>query len=296
MTVCIAAICDKGRTAILIADRRVGIGYVEGDLAFKMGWLSPTWRYLLAGNDFSAADEVAARAIMYLQDNREVSIGDVQEALASAYQDVRLSRIETKVMKSRGWTLDQFKEKGRQLLPPAVYAEIDTELKVFDLNADLIACGFDGSLVGIVRVGNPGQASIETRSHFETIGIGEMLADASLYRRGYNDEMPLRIALYYAYEAKVEAEHASGVGEPSYVIILKREKHIVHEIVVPSQQLDYIREICEELKPRGPSAANLQTMDIVLRHGLSTRKPIPKRIPKSMPHHPRPARRRPREG
>lgn len=281
MTVCIAAICDLGRTIIMVADKRIGLGFIEADIGFKFSWLCPTWRLLLAGNDFSAATEISRWATFHLNMKTrklpEVQSEMVQDALVTAYQQVRTQRIESRYLRPRGWTLAQFKEKGRDFLPVSVYTEIDSVLAGWDVEVDIIACGFEGKTADIVRVRNPGAASIEGSSHVEVIGSGDYLAFASLYRRGYKDTMPLREALYYVYEAKIAAERASGVGEPSDVVIMKRDKQGLNEKLLIDDDQNAIRSICDRLKPKDLSSGDLNDMDSAIRRAARFARRLGKR-------------------
>lgn len=272
LTVCIAALCDSGNTAILIADQRIGMVFVEADTALKIGWLSPTWRVLLAGNDFAAAAEIARWASIELVGVRDKKVAVisllVRDSLVSAYRRVRLNRVETQYLKRRGWSLQEFKEKGRALLPEWKYAEIDTEIEKFDLEVELLACGFDGKYADIIKIRNPGEGTFEGESHFEPIGSGDVAAISSLYMRGYTRYKPLREALYYVYEAKIAAERASGVGEPSMVIIMKPAEDGLNEKVLGQTEQDALRSICNKLKPQNLSEEDLTNMDSIIRNAI----------------------------
>jgi len=63
MTVCAAAICDDGKTLILVADRMVGIGYIEAELKVsKLRELCKNWWVLFAGDDITSVFDVIDRA------------------------------------------------------------------------------------------------------------------------------------------------------------------------------------------------------------------------------------------
>jgi hypothetical protein len=61
MTVCVAALCEKGKTLLLTADRMVGIlgGVIEAEPGVsKICTLNKDWLALVAGNDCVPAFEI----------------------------------------------------------------------------------------------------------------------------------------------------------------------------------------------------------------------------------------------
>ncbi len=259
-TVCIAALCEGGTTAILVADRRVGVEFIEADTAQKIGRIHSDWLVLLAGNDFSAAQEVRLQAAVSLKARTDnITARVVRDALADAYQMVRLQRAEAEHLKSRGWSLDEFKQKGLASFPEATFAEIDGAIRRYDLGVDLIACGFPSEHAYIIAVNNPGIGSFETDSHFAAIGSGYTVATSSLFVRKFHRAMKLPEALYYVYEAKVAAEKASGVGQPTHILILRRSQAMLS--AMGQNEQDGLRSIWEKLKPGNLSEADLQQIE-----------------------------------
>lgn len=266
VTVCIAALCDSGETIISVVDRRVGMEFVEADTVQKIGWLHTDWRSLLAG-DFSAASEVArlASVCIGMQHGKLGEIGSrsVKDCLVAAYERVRIARAEAQYLKSRGWSLEEFKQKGHSSLPESTFTEIDRSIRTYDLGVDLIAYGFMGKYGEIIQIANPCIVSFESDSAFSAIGTGSVAALSSLYARELTRHTPLSAALYYVYEAKIAAERASGVGESSYLTVMKQREEFAID------QHDVLRSIWKRLKPKDLSVGDLKKIESISKRKLT---------------------------
>jgi hypothetical protein len=140
---------------------------------------------------------------------------DLRALLEKSYRHARLERVESELLSSRGWTLQEFKDSGRQKMPDATYATIDARLALFDFGAELIASGWADESEGnasVITIKNPGVCIDHSRLGFWCIGSGATAAQMSLFSRNYSPDMNLEEALYYVIEAKIAAEKASGVG------------------------------------------------------------------------------------
>ncbi|HLY21513.1 MAG TPA: hypothetical protein VKT83_03495 [bacterium] len=259
MTICIAALCDNNKTLIMVADRRVGLasGEMETDTEIKIHKISPTWFTLVAGNDVEAAHEIAATAGGALRDRAaQGSVNgtlDVRRELVESYRRVRMHHAAAEPLVARGWTLNEFKDKGHKSLPESTFAEIDGGLQRYDLEVDLIACGFFGDDDGdIITVHNPGVGKLVTSSHFAAAGTGSTAAIFSLFMRKFHSGMSLPLALYYVYEAKVAAQRATGVGETTVMLVM-RKGQTDHVSIDESEQSDVLEIIRQDLAPRYPS-------------------------------------------
>jgi hypothetical protein len=59
MTTCVAAITDDGEALLLIADKMIGVGWVESELEItKMRELHKDWWVLFAGDDITPVFDI----------------------------------------------------------------------------------------------------------------------------------------------------------------------------------------------------------------------------------------------
>src|ERR1700722_928052 len=106
MTICIAAICERGRGIIACGDRQLGISITSAEFDDgKWHRLYPGWTVGIAGTVVNAVD-VLKYGTRMAGDLESKSAWDVQHAIANAYQTARLRTAEAKFLSNRGWTLE----------------------------------------------------------------------------------------------------------------------------------------------------------------------------------------------
>jgi hypothetical protein len=215
MTICISAICEAGAATINIGDEQVGVGFTAGELG-RTKWddLCSGWVAGFAGA-LNNANEVIELARLYAREiDSSADVSEVRHLLEKSYKAARMSRVEAEFLAPRGWTLEEFKDHGRAKLPEATYANIDARISLFDFNADLIVSGWGkgDTYAAVLTIKNPGVCQDHSRLGFWCIGSGATAAQMSLFSRNYSPDMSVEEAAYYAVEAKIAAEKASGVG------------------------------------------------------------------------------------
>jgi 20S proteasome alpha/beta subunit len=253
MTICIAAICERGRGIIVCGDREIGINITSAEFDDgKWHQLYRGWNIGFAGTVPNAIEALKCASRMEA-DLESKSAWDVQHAIAGAYQTARLRVAETKFLFNRGWTLEEFRNVGSTKLPPNVYATIDTQISIFDFEAELILAGFGEGEdhASILTVTNPGLCRDQTKLGFSCIGSGATAAKMSLFAREYSWSFSGPKAAYYVYEAKVAAEKATGVGETTDMYLMRPGKDgVIIPIAIQSETMDKLKEIRSELAPR----------------------------------------------
>jgi len=250
MTICIAAICESGDAIINVGDGEVGIGITAGELGrTKWDTLAKDWHVGIAGDVANATDVLEWSRRLRPSSSEPVSYIDVRGELEKSYRSARLARAEAEFLASRGWTLPEFIENGRTKLPEATYANLDARMALFDFGAQLIVSGWgpDDAYPQILTVKNPGVCVEHMRLGFWCIGSGSTAAQMSLFARNYSPDMSLEEALYYVVEAKINAEHATGVGKRTDTFIAWRGSE---PDALSEADNDALRQIWEQLKPR----------------------------------------------
>ena len=112
MTLCIATLCEGAQTLIMASDNFLTMGFVSAELPIeKLRRIHPDWWVLLAGSTPKAL-EIIDSSKSKLDDNKAFDLEAVTEVLTSEYQKVRLHEAESQYLKSRGWTLPDFKDNG----------------------------------------------------------------------------------------------------------------------------------------------------------------------------------------
>jgi hypothetical protein len=249
MTICIAAICDGGRTIAFAADKEVGIGYTSGDLIDgKFHNLYHDWSIGIADSVTSAMDVIGG-AYKLRPTLPSLSVDDVRSGVERSYRDARMRKAEALYLANRGWTLKEFIDAGWTKLPISTYATIDSQISGFDFRVDVIVAGFGEGDPGpsIFTVRNPGISIDHTKIGFWCIGSGTPAAQMSLFSRGYSPICGAEEAAYYLLEAKINAENATGVSGTTHIHLAK--KGIV-PITLGNETLGKMRGVFEDLKPK----------------------------------------------
>lgn len=137
MTTCVATICDDGKALVLVADKMVGVGFIESELEItKMRPIHKDWWMMFAGDDISPVFDIVDKAKIKIGATASVTIGQVQEA-------VRLSLEEATAvfLTPIGWDLDRFNREGNALLPD--FAQIKDKISDYTIGIELLIAGFD---------------------------------------------------------------------------------------------------------------------------------------------------------
>jgi 20S proteasome alpha/beta subunit len=230
MTTCVAAICDDGNAIVLVADKMIGMGYVESELEItKMRPLCPDWWILFAGDDIGPVFDIINYAKTRLGTSAPASIGDVQEAVKAAFSQKRLENAETLYLNPIGWEITRFNAEGDKLLPN--YMELQSKIESYSMEIELLVAGFDGgkgcvfSLYGYgENRGLPQRADIPG---FSSVGSGSTVAMFMMFYRDLGPKTSIREAVYYALEGKYYGEQASGVGESTDLFVARAGKELI---------------------------------------------------------------------
>ncbi len=224
MTICLGVMCaaDGGganTAAVVASDRMVTLGgLIEFDhSAPKSTKLGKTAVGLVAGDALSGATLLRGLADVHPNDTR---IADLAGTLATAYQQVRLSRAEAAILQPRGLTLASFYDSHQRLLGPIV-GGIDQALMGFDLGLQILLVGVDDHGSHLYTVSNPGgQYDTHDVIGFAAIGSGSLHALQSMIGFRHATSQDLKETLFRAYAAKRRSEVAPGVGRETDILVV----------------------------------------------------------------------------
>jgi hypothetical protein len=220
MTVCVAAICEQGKSIVVAADRMVTGGppmniEFEHDRS-KISRLTETCVALNAG-DALLAHEILRTIEGLLQPQLDVdSLGN---ALVDSYRSARQGRIE-ETLRAVGLTFASFLADGLKQLGP-IFPNMVQQIQAMNANTELLLAGF--TTKGEARIGfihNPGALRWYDPMGFHAIGSGAMHAVLSLISSGHSASLSLERAAFQVYAAKRSAEAAPGVGRATDLLIL----------------------------------------------------------------------------
>ncbi len=226
MTCCVAAICDDGKTIILVADRMVGVGFIESEPDInKLRQLHKDWWILFAGDDISPVFDIidyTKDTIREKQKNEKVQpdspvpLQAMMQIVQKSYQRKRAEEAEALHLNPIGWDITSFNAQGQNCLRD--FEEIKRKIADHPLPIELLVAGFSEEKAYLFSLCGYGQEKGLTKRHdipgFFCIGSGGIGAIYMMYYRDLSYKKPAREAAYYALEAKLFGEQAGGVRIP----------------------------------------------------------------------------------
>jgi 20S proteasome alpha/beta subunit len=263
MTTCVAAITDEGKALILVADKMIGVGWVESELEVtKMREIHKDWWLLFAGNDLTPVFDIVDYTKARLKEGEPASAGDIQDAVKAAFAQKRLENAETLYLNPIGWEITRFNHEGNSHLPN--FMELQAKIDSYHMEIELLVAGFDAGKACIFSLLGFGESRGLTNRFdipgFVAVGSGSTGADYMMYYRRLSPKTPIREAVYYALEAKYFGEQASGVGastdlfvaRPGEKLIQLDDDKTIEEKLIP---------ICSSLEPKDLRARDRQTLN-----------------------------------
>ena len=146
MTICIAAICDKGNACVISADREITLPSVALEYEHnerKIDILSKTCVVMSSGDALYAA-EVISKTRTSISHGKDTTILSIAERLRDVFIATHQSRAEAVFLIPKGWTFKEFKEKGHQQIQQLSYQEIQNQLFSFGIGVvDFLVAGMD---------------------------------------------------------------------------------------------------------------------------------------------------------
>jgi hypothetical protein len=267
ITVCVATLCDDGKTIVLASDKMVGMGYVEAELDnTKMQAIHPQWYMMMAGNDITPLFELGdlARAEMPL--TREVSLADVMQVMQRNYQSIRIKRAEAEYLKPIGWDFDRFNSQGSSSLPN--FLELQSKLQYHELSVEILVAGFDRNLnpTGKIFTMSSSDRGVPRRHDipgFAAIGSGSIAAAYMMHFKDVSPILPTRAAVYYTLEAKYFGEYASGVGPRTDMLVLHFDGNLVRIVEINDEKTieKKLIPMCERLEPCHPTPEDIDILN-----------------------------------
>jgi len=211
----------------------------------KLEVISPSCIVLTAGDALAHADlcRNVRERISGLSRPRTIVI---TEEIRKGYVIQRLKTIEEVFLASRGWTLENFYETHVRRMPPDLVVTIDNQIASYDYGLSIVIAGVDPDEAHIYGIRHPGKVDCYDSIGYHAIGIGAMHAVSSLIANGCLSTTNIKMAIYFTYEAKKNAESAPGVGQHTDMAII-REKG--YQAIKPDQ-ISLLEEIYDSRRIR----------------------------------------------
>jgi len=224
MTCCVVAVCDDGKTIVMIADRMIGIGIIESEPNIsKLRELHKDWWVLFSGDNISSIFDIMDYAKEQIREIKKrehsdlkspISLQIAMKVIEDSYQRKRVNDAETLYLKPIGWDIGTFNATGKDCLPD--FVDIKENIEAYSLPIELLIAGFSEGNGYLFSLSGSGTEKGITQRHdvpgFYSVGSGGLGALYMLYYREMSSQKPVREAVYYTMEAKLFGEQAGGVG------------------------------------------------------------------------------------
>lgn len=226
MTICIAAICDEGKSVVVASDKMVTANFLALEFEHpgsKVEYLTPTCFALSAG-DALAGTELFRSCRALVNQLNAPTIEIIVNEVTNQFSNLRRMRAEEKILTPRGLSLKSFYIDGLMgKLHPEMAFGIDREITQFRFPIELIVTGVDSSGAHIYSISDPGSAEVYDKLGYHAIGSGQRHALYTIIDAEYSSTKGLNEAAYIVYEAKRRAELAPGVGDATQMFIINTD-------------------------------------------------------------------------
>lgn len=257
MTVCVAAMAEKGKAIVMVADKAATVGPMQADTRIKK--ILPIgksgWYALLAGDPTFGMDVIARAASKTdTEPSCAESFPAMMACIKEVYQQCRETHLVDTLLTPNLLTKELVVARPANLLPlePRHYLGLVKDISQFKAGCSLLVCGFDKSRrpqPHIFSVTDPGKYENHDLMGYWAIGMGQETALARLLSMDVSKEDELARALYSVFDAKVNAEIMQTVGYNWDADILPLGR--TRSVPVPRTLVSLIDRVYETF-PRSP--------------------------------------------
>jgi hypothetical protein len=225
MTVCIAALYENGKGAVLCSDQMATIGfplnyeYENKDVAKIVELSSQPKTFALVSGNVVVADEIICSVKDILSKKSGNSVIDIVNIFREQYQIMRRVHVIRNELEPRGLDLASY-YKMHQTLLPQIVKTLDDALAKWSLKTEFILAGKDGNLCHMHIIIHPGDTLPLDSIGYTAIGSGSIHAMFSMIEGKYSKAMPQKDVEDLVLKAKKRSEVAPGVGPLTNIEIL----------------------------------------------------------------------------
>ncbi len=218
MTICIAALCDQGRSAVVAADRMAVFGsgsLLEFKLDDHANKIYKLWKraVLLHSGLSKDAEEIREKSVR-MRDAAKMA-GTMDELLMELIQERRSLDVSRRLGSSYDFEKLVLAVGNAQAGP---LFDVLQQVRKVDLG-EMLVVAWTSDQYEITFHGPPA-FPVRADLHYATVGSGGIYARAALTIQQYNRNAKVSEALFQVYSAKKAAELVYGVGEPTDMAVL----------------------------------------------------------------------------
>ena len=224
MTICIAALCDQGKSVVVASDRMLSAPFLTVEFDHpdaKIESIGSNCVALSAGDALYVTDVLSNSSGMS-QQLQNPSVELMTNELKEKFIQVRHRLLDERLFRPRGLSFNDFYRGGLiQATPPDLAMLLDNQVSSFQLGISLIVAGVDSFGGHIFSIEDPGSSQCFDRLGYHAIGSGHRHAILSLVISQQNFQSDLNWSVYNVYFAKRQSEMAPGVGQATDMRIVE---------------------------------------------------------------------------
>jgi hypothetical protein len=222
MTLCTVGACEAGEAIAYVFDEQLTADQLSADILSKAARVNRFWLVFFSGEDVSTVGSVFDRLKKAVINEEKVSRQAIHDALLKASSETFLLEIAPNILPF-GWTHQQFKSHGRDLLGPLLHDEVQRQLHAARLNGpEYLITGFDERGLAHIIDQPPDGWAIDARWGWQAIGCGRSDATQFLTTIRYTRDMTVNEAIYSLCAAKFVSESAY-VGRGTRIGVLRKD-------------------------------------------------------------------------
>jgi len=256
MTVCIGAVCEGGKVAVVAADRMVTFGppmmlTTEPPAFSKIQRLTDASVLLFSGS-VPDGEWILTQARAVAAANPGQPIATIAEAVRKAYVQLKRTRVEETILGPFiGADFDRFQQLIAQSPSSQLLQGVLALVTQHNLQTDLLVAGTDNAGTHVFVVQHPGILLPMASMGFAAIGSGAVHASVRLSLGQHTPTASLIDTVYNVYEAKRAAEVAPGVGKMTDMTILTGTR------ICPASE--EVFKVLDEVHKERPSPTSTET-------------------------------------
>jgi hypothetical protein len=248
MTVCIGALCQAGKAAIVASDRMVTSHYPPVEFEHtepKIKQLYGSCVMMSSGFALRPGEIINKLQAVLLQSGSNKTVEFIANTTKDIYIRTRCATAEEYILKPRGYSLEYYVQNGARLLSASLYNSIDHELLTFNYGLELLIVGKDTGGTHIYTVSNPGISFCYDTLGFHAIGIGNLHALQVFIANRYSINQSIEECISIIYAAKKSSEVAPGVGRETDIWLILESGKIV---ILDETTLDELSNIFNKVR------------------------------------------------
>jgi hypothetical protein len=222
MTICIGAICDKGKSIIVASDRMITVSFplnIEFEPQTAKNEMLTRGCLLLSAGSALVSTDLARHVRDNISKMTDPSMNEIVGEVKKELVNTRVQRAEELHLKPVNLDFKLFYQNMRAL-PPEFFMTLNEKIERTTIDVELLVCGFckgQGHLYGVFE---PGVSECYDSIGFAVVGSGTPHAFSKFTYYDYTSKFNKKEALPLVYLAKRSSERAPGVGRATDLAII----------------------------------------------------------------------------